>query len=330
MNVQPIQFDWSPQFSIFAKESFLSSVSDVYGWLGGFSESGELKCVLPYTLIRKGIFLLARFRVETIVLALDFSISEEKDFLNGVVRYLRSRGADAIIPATTNTLFRTYPEDAVPAPYGSYVIDLLQSEDTLWKNIDRITRQNIKSAMKSGVIIREARPNDVEIAYRLIKETFRRSRLPFMDQSAFMKMLSGLGEYGRLLIADHEGVVQSACVLAYSDYCAYAIYAGNLVNQRDGSNKLLYWDAMRRFKELGTRCYDFVGARIDPERGSKQEALSLFKKRFGAVLKQGFMWKCSLRPFKYQLYEIAARLRSGGDIVDIEKHKMKGIIPPSS
>ena len=46
-----------------------------------------------------------------------------------------------------------------------------------------------------------------------------------------------------------------------------------------------------------------------------------FKKRFGAELIQGYMWKYSLHHLPYAVYSMAIRLRRGGDIVDIEKHK---------
>ncbi|MGA2531526.1 MAG: peptidoglycan bridge formation glycyltransferase FemA/FemB family protein [Candidatus Aminicenantales bacterium] len=323
MRVQPVEINWHPELPIFAKESFLKAVSDEYGWLGGFAESGELRCVLPYTIVRKAIFRMVRFRVETIPMVQGFDVSEEKSFLNGTIEYFRSIGADMVIPATTNTIFRTYPDGADAAPYGSYVIDLSQSEDVLWKNIDRITRQNIKSASKAGIIIRDAVGEEFEGAYQLIKDTFKRSKLPFMDQESFKGYLLGLAEFGKLLIADQQGVAQSFCVFAYSDYCAYAIYAGNALGQPQGANKLLYWEAIRLFKNLGVRIYDFVGARISPEKGSKQEALGLFKKRFGATLKHGYIWKYPLRPLKYRLYGLAARVRSGGDIVDAERHMLK-------
>lgn len=64
-------------------------------------------------------------------------------------------------------------------------------------------------------------------------------------------------------------------------------------------------------------------ARINPEKGSKEEAINSLKKHFGAKLIQGYMWKYPLHPIKYHLYNLAARLRSGGDIVDAERHKMK-------
>ncbi len=322
MRVEPVKIAWHAGLPVFAKESFLQAVGDAYGWLGGFSGSGELRCVLPYTIVRKAVFRMVRFRVETIPMAAGFDPAEERDFLNGALDHFRSAGADMVIPATSNAIFRTYPEGADAAPYGSYVIDLGPSEEVLWKNVDRITRQNIKSAVRAGVVIRDAAPGEIPAAYALIKATFKRSRLPFMEMRSFREYLSGLGDNGRILAADLAGSVQSYCVFAHSEYCAYAVYAGNILGQASGSNKLLYWEAVRLFKGLGARTFDFFGARVDPAKGSKQEALGLFKKRFGSILKRGYIWKYPLHPLKYRIYGLAARLRSGGDIVDAEKHKL--------
>jgi hypothetical protein len=325
--VKPIPIDWRPDLPIFAKESFLKAVSNEYGWLGGFAQSGELKCMLPYTIIKKAIFRMVRFRTESLPMSRDFSVSEETYFLNRVVDHFRSTGVDMIIPAANNAIFRIHPDGARVAPYGTYVIDLTRPEETLWANIDRITRQNIKSASRSGVRVRDAAETELDQAYSLIRNTFKRSDLPFMDMRSFRDFISGLGEYGKVLVADYKDTPQSYVVFGYSDHSAYAIYAGNSAFQQPGANKLLYWEAIRLFRNLGVRLYDFFGTRIQPEKGSKQEALGLFKKRFGAELKQGYMWKFPFHVVKYLFYELAVRVRSGGDIVDAEKHK-SGIPPP--
>lgn len=321
IRVKPIEINWTCDLPIFAKESFLMAVSDEYGWLGGFAESGELRCVLPYTIVRKAIFRMVRFRVETIPMAKSFDVSEEKAYLNGAIDYFRSIRADMVIPATTNTIFRTYPDGAAAAPYGSYVIDLSQPEDVLWKNIAKISRQNIGTATRSGVTVRES-TDCINAAYALVRETFKRSKLPFMSHEAFMRYIAGLGEYGKVMVAEFQGTVQSSTVYAFSNHCAYAVYGGNLPETQQGTMKLLQWEAIRLFQKLGVKRFDFVGARIDPEKGSKQEAINSFKRRFGATLKQGYMWKYSFHPLKYRLYHLAAHLRSGGDIVDVEKHKL--------
>ena len=321
MKAKRTEIKWYPGLPIFASELFLKAVSDEYGWLGGVDDAGKLRCILPYTIIQKAIFRMVRFRVETIPLGDELEIEEEKTFLNSVIEYFRSTGADMIIPATTNTIFRTYPDGADAAPYGSYVIDLSQPEDVLWRNIDRTMRQNINSALKKGVSIRSGMEY-VDETYTHVVETFKRSNLPFMSRKAFKHYMLGLGENGKIMIADYQGIIQSYVVFAFSDYCAYAVYAGNIEGQFQGANKLLYWEAIRMFKKLGVQLYDFVGTRIDPEKGSKQEALASLKKRYGAKLIRGYMWKCPIHPLKYHLYNFAARLRSGGDIVDQERHKL--------
>jgi hypothetical protein len=323
MKATPISINWHPGLSIFASEPFLKAVGDEYGWIGGTDESGKLSCVLPYTIIRKAGVRMVRFRVETIPLEDGFRVDEEKLFLNSVVEYLRSIRADIIIPATTNTIFRTYPDGADAAPYGSYVVDLSRSEDILWRNVNRITRQNIKTALKNGVGVREDGIEHLEAAHMLIVETFKRSNLPFMNYESLKRFVLGLGENGKVLIAERQGVLESCVIYGFSNYCAYAIYGGNKGDMVEGANKLLHWEAIRLFKNLGIQRYDFVGARINPEKGSKEEAINSFKRRLGAELRQGYMWKYCLRPVKSLAYTLAVRYLRGGDIVDLERHKMK-------
>jgi len=156
----------------------------------------------------------------------------------------------------------------------------------------------------------------------LTRNTFRRSKLPFMNYDSFKRYAIGLGENAKLMVADYQGVVQSCNLFAFSNYCAYAVYAGSIEGSHQGAMKLIQWEAIRQFRMLGVQHFDFMGARIDPEKGSKQEALNQFKQRFGAILKQGYIWKYSIHPLKYRLYCLAARFRTGGDIVDAERHKL--------
>ena len=80
---------------------------------------------------------------------------------------------------------------------------------------------------------------------------------------------------------------------------------------------------MQEFQEIGVRRYDFVGVRINPEKGSKQEGLKMFKERFGGQLIQGYIWKYAFQPLKFAIYNYAVRFQRGGDIVDAEKNKLK-------
>jgi hypothetical protein len=321
MKAVPIEIRWHSGLPIFASENALKAISDEYGWLGGIDESGRVRCILPYTIIRKSIVRLVRFRVETIPVGPALDIGDERSFLGDAVGYFRSSGADTIIPATNNAVFRTYPNGADAAPYGTYVIDLTQSQDHLWRSIGRITRQNIRTAQKDGVCINSGLEH-LEPAYGLIRDTFRRSRLPFMGHESFRRFVLGLGEYGILLVAQYRGVIHSAVVFAFSNPCVYAVYGGNIADQHQGANKLIYWEAMAMFRKLGVSRFDFYGARVDPPKGSKQDAINALKYRFGATLVRGYTWKCPLNRFTSLAYSLAVRCLRGGDIVDLERHKL--------
>jgi FemAB family len=326
IQVKPVPIRWDQTLPVFAKADFLRAVGDEYGWLGGFDESGILRCALPYTIVRKFGLRMVRFRMETIPWGANLDVAEEKSFLSSVVQHFRSTGADVIIPPTNNTLFRTYPDGASAAPYGSYVIDLQQTEETLWRNVSKTSRQNISAAQRDGVSVREGMEL-LDPAYDLIRETFRRSKMGFMPRDSFHCFARSLGENCKLLLAEHQGIVQSFGLFAFSMPSAYWIYGGNIQDQHPGATKLLQWEAIRLFRTHGVRKYDFYGARIDPPKGSKQEGINKMKKHLGASLAQGYVWKCSLRPSRAWIYSQAVRVLRGGDIVDQEEHKLRDYSP---
>jgi len=196
------------------------------------------------------------------------------------------------------------------------------SEEVLWRNVSKTTRSNIRTAQKDGVSIREG-IEFLQPAYELIRETFSRSKMSFMDGESFKRFVLSLGENGKILMAEFQGVAQSYSVFAFSDPCAYWIYGGNIQGQHQGAMKFLQWEAIRLFRNLGVKKFDFFGARINPEKGSKQEGINLMKKNLGATLAEGYVWKYSLRPSRAWLYSIGVRVLRGGDIVDQEAHKLK-------
>jgi hypothetical protein len=328
LRVSQIPINWNSSLPIFASEAFLKTAGDEYGWLGGFDESDDLRCILPYTVVRKATFRMVRFRIETIHVGVDLPIQQEKTFLNRVVDHFRSIGADVIIPATTNTIFRTYPTGADVAPYGSYVVDLTQTEEALWSKLHSKHRNVIRNAMNKGVQVRTGIEH-LDRAFDLVQETFKRSSMPFMSADAFKRTVVGLGENVRILIAEHDGVAQGCAVLPFSTYAAYYVYGGTAPKTLTGAMNFLQWEAMRLFQKLGVKRYDFVGVRIDPAKGSKQEGLQMFKERFGGQLMRGYMWKQPLRPFRAAAYSIAVRLLRGGDIVDVERTKMVNEVQPT-
>lgn len=321
LEAEPIKIQWNPSLPVFAKAEFLRAVGDEYGWLGGVDVSKTLRCILPYTVVRKAGVRMVRFRIETIPCSTEVDLLVEKSFLNNVVQYFRRTGADVIIPASTNAIFRTYPDCAVAAPYGTYSIALERPESNLWAAVSASHRRHIRSAEKSGVHVSHA-PEHVTEAHAMIRDTFAKSSLPFMPFEKFARLIGGLEGNFHLLIAEWQGKMQCCALNAFSQHAAYYMYGGSIPGAVPGAMHLLHWKAIGMYRRLGVRRYDFYGARFNPAPGSKAAGLAAFKERFGSEFELGYIWKCRISTLKSAIYSVGVRWLRGGDIVDAEHHKL--------
>jgi len=321
MKASPVEISWHNALPVYASEAFLRTVSDDYGWIGGTDGDGKLRCILPYTIIRKAGFRIVRFRLAVVPLDVELDLAQEKEFLNGATEYLRSTGVDMIMPGANAAVFRTYPDGADAAPYGTFIKDLTQPEEALMKEIHPTFRYNIRRATREGVQIEEGL-EFMDVAFGLVADTLERSGQPFRKLDDFKKAVFSLGEQVRILVARHEGVYQGCMVAPFSGHAAYTWYCGSRSEPVIGAMHLLHWEAMRRFRQMGVQRLDFQGVRIDPEKGSKQDGILNFKSRFGGAMVRGYVWKYSFRPFKSAAYDVAIKLLKGGDIVDLERHKL--------
>ena len=317
----PVEIRWHPGLPIYASGAFLKAAGDEYGWIGGTDESGVLRCVLPYTVVRKPGLRMVRFRVETIPVGGELGVNEEKLFLNSAVQYFRSTGVDMIIPATNTAIFRTYPDGAMAAPYGTFIKDISQPAEVLLNEIYPDYRNKIRRGIKGSVQIKTGMEY-LDSCYSLIAATLKRSHLKLKNHREFKRIVLGLGENVKLFVAEHQGIVQACMVAPFSEHSAYNLYSGTTAEPLTGAMHLLQWEAIRQFHEMGVKQFNFTGVRIDPERGSKQEGIMNFKMRFGGRLVQGYMWKYSFHSVKFAAYSVAVRFLIGGDIVDQESHKL--------
>jgi Acetyltransferase (GNAT) domain len=319
--VHPAEIHWLPDMPVYASKEFLESEGDSFGWIAGSNAGGRLLCVLPYTIIRKAGLQMVRFKTQTIPVQAELSLEEEKVFLASVVGYFRSAGIDIIIPSGNTAIFRTFPDGAAAAPYGTFIKDLTKSEPVLLSEIRKTFRQNIRKAVAAGVQIKSGFEY-LDVAYELVAATLKRSGSKFKTYADFKQRVMALGTQVKLFVAEHDGVVQGCMVAPFSLHTAYNCYAGSLPQPVLGSMHLLHWEAIRQFRGMGVMRFDFQGVRIRPDKGSKQEGIFHYKQGFGGDMFQGYLWKYPLRPLKSAVYSLGVRLLMGGDIVDQEHGKL--------
>jgi lipid II:glycine glycyltransferase (peptidoglycan interpeptide bridge formation enzyme) len=325
MDIRQINFNWSDDYSIFASEKFLKSQSANFGWIGGFVED-KLKFVLPYVIKKRFIFKYLMFHSGTIYVEKDLSINTEKDFLNAAILYLKKIKIDFIAHPSSYVLFNTFPDKSIYAPFGSYIVDLTLSEEELWNNIHPKHKNVIRNAIKNNITIVKDKQN-LDLAYELLTKTLDRSNMSFSNKDYFENILTNLNENIEIFFAYKNEEVQGCAIFPFSKYSSYYLWGGSSKNQLLGSLNLLQWEAMRYFKSLGVNYYNFVGARLKPDEGSKLEGIQRFKSRFGSNMKTGYLWKMPLNKFKFILFNILVKLRnikSGNtkDIIDQEREKI--------
>jgi hypothetical protein len=320
ITARQIAIEWQPGLPIYASEPFLRADGGQYGWIGGTDAAGALVCVLPYSIIRKPGLRMVRFRTATLPMAGELDVQDERSFLNSAVEHFRKTGADMIIPSGNTAIFRTYPDDAEVAPYGTFIKDLTEPADVLLSTIRKTYRQNIRKAVAAGVEIK-CGPEYLATCYDLIADTLKRSGSHFMGHADFARRIAALGDHVKVFVAEHAGVVHGCMVAPFSEHTAYNCYAGSRPEPVLGAMHLLHWEAIRQFSAMGVKRFDFQGVRINPDKGSKQEGILTYKQGFGGAFIQGYVWKYPLRRLKAMAYSVAVRLFMGGDLVDVEHRR---------
>ncbi len=305
---------------VVAESAYLRCKSSRYGWF----RSGGL--VLPFIVERRALFNRMVFTHQTISLRGAHTQAEEYEFLNQVVAAARGMDVDFIYQPQATAVFSLVPKGAVAAPFGTYIVNLEQPVEKLWANLHGKHRNIIKKAQDAGVEISEGAHN-LDICHELIHSTMKRNQKLSVSLGELGRFRGNLAGNASFYVAKKDNVAQGAAVIVWNaGHTAYYLHGGTSDSPFGGAMNLLHWKAMTDMKARGVKQYDFVGARVSPPPGSKLETIQRFKARFGATMKQGYLWKYPLKPLLYSAYCLLARANSlvngatyKGDIIDEER-----------
>jgi lipid II:glycine glycyltransferase (peptidoglycan interpeptide bridge formation enzyme) len=305
---------------VVGESAYLRCKSSQYGWFKG----GDL--VLPFIVERRALFDRLVFTHQTITLAGAFSQQDEYVFLNQVVAAARDMAVDFIYQPQATAVFSAVPRGAVSAPFGTYIVNLELPVERLWTNLHGKHRNVIKKAQDAGVEISEG-PQNLQICYELIQSTMRRNQKLSVSLEELERFKDNLAGHASFYVARKDGIPQGAAFIVWNaGHTAYYLHGGTSDSPFGGAMNLLHWRAMTDMQGRGVKEYDFVGARVSPPSGSKLETIQRFKERFGATMRQGYLWKYPLKPMRYAAFRQLARANSWmhgatykGDIIDEER-----------
>jgi lipid II:glycine glycyltransferase (peptidoglycan interpeptide bridge formation enzyme) len=152
-------------------------------------------------------------------------------------------------------------------------------------------------------------PELLAVCHDVIRITLERQRKPCLSLNQLRAFHAHLGDHVSFYVAFVDGEPHASGLFIWDSASAYYIVGGTRAHPHHGAGALLHWHAMRDMKRHGVGVYDFVGARVHPASGSKQEGLQVFKSRFGTSLHSGHLWKYPVDPWKYRLYQSWRRLK---------------------
>lgn len=163
----------------------------------------------------------------------------------------------------------------------NFLIDIKKSVEELWYSIPKSRRKNIKRAEKNGVEVQEMKnKSQLPVFYDLIRETYKRVKIPVGDISLFDAAFDILvpKKMARFYLAMYKGEpIASRVVLDYNGL-VYDWYAGtSSEHMKLFSNEAIVWRVLEDAADNGFHTFNFGGAGKPGEKAGRY----VFKKRFG-------------------------------------------------
>lgn len=189
---------------------------------------------------------------------------------------------------------------------NTLTIDLKRSEDEILAAMSGNTRRKIRVAAKKGVVIRQAKIDDLPLLYRLYQVTGERDRFLIRPFDYYRRaweqfMLAGLAQ---AFIAEHEGAAIAHVILFHFGRKSWYFYGASSNDERARMpNYLLQWEAIKWSKAQGYAVYDMWGAPDSFDESDSLWGVYQFKRGFrGQLTRHIGAWDFAYHPTLYYIY----------------------------
>ena len=181
------------------------------------------------------------------------------------------------------------------------IIDLTQKEEALWEGMrEKFVRKQIRRGEALGISVREGTLQDFAPLYTSLRT----------GKQLASGNLQPVARVGTILIAEYEELpIAGGLFVGDGTYVrAYALASLRLAHAaKDGrmreiigyGNRVLLWEAMKRFKREGYRVFDLGG--VNPVSDNPEDrSLAEFKEAFGGTRAPYFFYRKTYSPLIQQ------------------------------
>jgi|GEM_PF-233184 len=280
--------DESPKGTLFHKTFWLQASGREFVVYGLF-KGQELSAGIPLVHSRRAGVRSASHPVLTPYLGVLFKeqdskyvsrISQEKEMSREIARMLKG----AFGSVTFN--FTPGPTDLQPFIWEgfspgvryTYILDLTNSLDDIWRAMEDSRRRSIKRAQRDNVSV--VTSDDFELTFSLVEKTFvRQGKQAHFRSAAFgyNQALKARNQCKSFLARDENGNYIAVVYIVWDSRGSYYLLGGYDSERRHhGASALAMWEAIRFTRdELSLGEFDFEGSMI-PQ-------VEQFFRKFGAV-----------------------------------------------
>ncbi len=213
-------------------------------------------------------------------------------------------------------------------PEHTLVLDISKPEDEILKQMKQKGRYNIKVAQKNQINIVEEK--DTKNFFKLYSSMSQRHNISHRNSAYFQKLIDILSTKGyckvftavvkqnnELRIKNdaedkkaNQIPIASVIISFYQDKAIYLFGGSSDEYKNLMAPYLLQWTAIREAKSRGCTEYDFFGIAPPNEPNHPWRGVTDFKKKFGGQeIRLAGSWDLILRPFEYNLFKIAEKIR---------------------
>lgn len=198
--------------------------------------------------------------------------------------------------------------------FASFVVNLEQNEELLYKNIDSAKQRNIKKANKYDLeIVLEKGKDAIKYLddFQYLRENTqiravsrnRQASMLLKSNEFFYALMMQPNAY--LLLGKYQGsVVAAALMLQGGDTVYYHSGGSDIdINRKTCCSAYMFWKGLLLFKEKGIKFFDFGGCPVQPDENHPAYGVYRFKKGFGGDYMEFDGGNIIIQPWRYKILQ---------------------------
>lgn len=174
-----------------------------------------------------------------------------------------------------------------PSAQATFLIDLSQPLETLWKNVDHSARKLVNRTKEEGVQIKVVETEeDLHRYFDVVNENRARNKLSLLPYSSSMWRIFRENKVGEILIAEKDGRVLAGLGISFFNGYLNEWGAGTAsfaLENKIYASDLLKWHVIEWGKKNNCRYYDLTGV-VPNSSDPKEQGIFRYKQKWGGKL----------------------------------------------